>query len=546
MIPAPATPATVAVTFVVLAGLFVAISYGCSRGIATAVVRTDWSLGTKEKILVNGRFVLGAVAAVTGYFLYLSYPAAAPLRSVVPSGVAVGAIALELGVSLGLTAMAGVYAVQRGIEPTLDDLLEWNHTVASHHRRRKLFVIGIPVVGVPMAVVLMSLAGMFARSSLRSVVMVLVLFVLLYNVVLYFGQQFLLLHTYGTRDPTPTERRRLERCYEQFGGSPGKLVIYQRSNGDIPLGDAGRNDHRWVWLRESLLEETDDEELGILLAQAAEKNRQGYFTHLSSAGIIITLPAFVIPYLDLDSASFVGGFSVVTLLAVLISVHFHRAKRRTSYKADEFACQHFDPKTVLRTYRRHDSLSYDITTRSKIVNKLRDVRIDRRIEHLESQYDLDAGDLVADEPTTTPSGPEPLLAAMDQASFTRFVAALRSRWDWDCDVRPGGHDDRDEVVATAPSADKRVFILPIHRSAEANPVVEELPDADDLEARLEVVGADAAMVVTNGRFADALRERDDLTLVDGDQLLELIDDADATDLLEEHASPESSPSAISS
>ncbi|ELY56433.1 hypothetical protein [Natronolimnohabitans innermongolicus] len=260
---------------------------------------------------------------------------------------------------MGIPALAGLYAVQRALKPTVDELCEWEHTVRPRDRRRKWVAITILVVGpVPSFVLISSDLVPIDPVSRFPIVLVLAAFASLLCL------PFIGHPTVGSRDPTPAERRRLERCYERFDRSPGTLVIFDRALRDVAVFDAGRGSSRWAWVSESVLESATDDELAILLAQANERSRRHQWGFaiaefvLLVSGITLFFNAFVFLELSGFSAQNVA-IAGLSALGIAGSVGSARAARRCSYLADAFASRQFGAETVRRTYLEYgNSIAY--------------------------------------------------------------------------------------------------------------------------------------------------------------------------------------------
>lgn len=392
---------SVAATFVVAFGLYLVLCYGLSRALAATTTRADWSPAAKIQAAMGGRVLLVAVAMVVGFNLYLDNPGLPSATQAFLSGrAATGGAVAELALATGLTALAGVYAVDRGLTPTVDQLVDRQHTTEPHHRRRKWLAIGVLVLGLPMVIVPMAW-GLVPFHDLS----IFVVFLGLFGIARHLSLPFTVVNPSGTRDPSPAERTRVDGCFDAFDGTVGKLTIFERAPQRAAVADAGRGDQRWVWIRESTLEETDDEQLGVLLAQAAEKNQSGYWslvsinTILASAGIFIGVNAILL--LDLtETTSPVVILTIVSLVGgALLEVGLYSMARRLNYHADDFACRQFGSETVYRTYDTYrDSISY-VNDRypNILVPYAQDPPVERRLQRIEDRYELTQEEVDGDE-----------------------------------------------------------------------------------------------------------------------------------------------------
>lgn len=545
--------------YTVATGFLAGVMYALSRLLAGKVSRAVWSESPKRAVAITGRLVLAVLAVGAGYGLYLRFPAFEPFVAHLESDrLATLGAAVEHGIGMGIPALAGVYAVQRALKPTVDDCCGWTYTVRPQDRRRKWVAIAILVVGpVPSFVLISSVLVPINPVTMFPIVLVLAALASLLCL------PFVGHPSVGSRDPTPTERRRLERCYERFDRSPGTLVIFDRALRDVAVFDAGRGSSRWTWVNESVLESATDDELAVLLAQATERSRRHQWGFaiaefvLLVSGITLFFNAFV--FLELRGFSAPNlAIAVLSGLGIVGSVGSARAARRCSYLADEFASRQFGAETVRRTYLEYGSaiayLDHDgddgFLTRLMKGEPSPDARIDRLTEQhslapLEddpTDEDGDEGEGEEDDTDTVISESNPssgsaadattatdattALQSMDQQTFTRFVADLRSAWNWECEVVAGATDSPTDIVATDPSTAERILIRTIHRPNGSVVTESELEDADELLARVRNGTADTVIFVTNARFDEGARNAaGEGTLIDGDELLDLVDRA---------------------
>lgn len=488
------------------------------------------------RVSVYGQFGLSLFAISTGYTLYYRYPIFEPLITVLPSGTAsvIGSV-IELTVGMGATALIGVYVVHRRVKPVADEVRDRSHTVTARDRHRKWSAILVPVFGVPLWVALLE-SGLISLPSATLVSIVIVLI----TIALYLFGPFSYTAT-GTRDPTTSERQRLERCYDRFGSSPGTVVVFEDIGSDVGVFDAGRGSTHRTWVRESVLETATDDDLAVLLAEADEKTRAYYWEHLAAIPIVaVTLLSNLALLLSTVDPESLNGMVVTGQLLIalggppLFAVVLFSA-RRCSYRADDVASTHLGPETVRDVYLRCDyPVGYfDVGGwKSRLELLFPEPGLDRRIDRLTEEYALEPID---ESETTEPhsEGIEGLLASMDPIAFTRFVADLRSAWGWECELIETDSERVADIVATDPSDNTRALIRTIHRPSDGIVTRSDLGSLDEFSREIRAADADSGVIVTDGRFAADLPIGDrPITLVDVDDLRELIEEAEAESILD--------------
>lgn len=346
---------SVAATFVVAFGLYFVLCYGLSRALAAFVVRTDWSLSSKGLAALYARLLLAVGAVSVAIVLHTEHLPVALLDSTILSArlESVGVV-IEMTAVIGTTSLAGIYAIDRGLRPTIDILTERKHTTAARHHRRKWTAIGILIyssVLVFFAIVRGVLP--FHTASIPAAIGG-------FGVIAwYLSLPFAVVIPFESRDPSPAELARIERCYEGFGRTPGNVSIFERAPQGHDVAEAGRGAHQWTWIRESTLEEADDEELSVLLAQASEFNHSGAWS-LISIVILLGMVGLFAGSNTLLLVDMTGPPTQSTTTAVVLTYGTLLSMagivymiRRRFYQADDFACQHFDPDLVYRTYTVH-------------------------------------------------------------------------------------------------------------------------------------------------------------------------------------------------
>lgn len=346
-------------SFVILFGVFVGSLWGVSR-VLSIRIRDGGPSAKLRRIALGGRIVLTVTAIGIGYVLYARYLPFESLIEVVLSEPGTGAGPVSTGVRLvvysvgtGSTALAGVYVVDRELKPAVDEVLERTHTVHSRYRRRKWLAIAVPLFGLPAAIwFFASRLGSIPLHVFFSIALALV------AVAWWLSNSFTVPFAVGTRDPTPAEQRRIERCYGEFDREPGTVVVVEES----PVADvfaAGRGTARWTWIRESFLETADDGDLAVVLAQADEKTR-AYFWELVTFALVALSAILAVDSLGTISAvsPLIAPGMSQTLLGIL-ALSLAAVPRRCSYRADDFACSQFGAETVREVYRAYpDAIEY--------------------------------------------------------------------------------------------------------------------------------------------------------------------------------------------
>lgn len=125
------------------------------------------------------------------------------------------------------------------------------------------------------------------------------------------------------------------------------------------------------------------------------------------------------------------------------------------------------------------------------------------------------------------------LQVMDDYDFEHFVADLWERMEWETTVSQASMDAGIDVVATKETPYPQKKVIQAKRYGENTTVGG--PDIQQYASlKQQVEGADSVIVVTTNEFTSAAQRRaQDLNvkLVDGDRLVELIDEYDAEGLV---------------
>ncbi|MFB1063325.1 restriction endonuclease [Natrinema sp. H-ect4] len=130
------------------------------------------------------------------------------------------------------------------------------------------------------------------------------------------------------------------------------------------------------------------------------------------------------------------------------------------------------------------------------------------------------------------------LQVMDDYDFEHFVADLWERMEWETTVSQASLDAGIDVIATKETPYPQKKVIQAKRYGENTTVGG--PDIQQYASlKQQVEGADSVIVVTTSEFTSSAhkRARDlNVKLVDGDQLAQLIDEYDASDLVSRYVS----------
>jgi restriction system protein len=131
---------------------------------------------------------------------------------------------------------------------------------------------------------------------------------------------------------------------------------------------------------------------------------------------------------------------------------------------------------------------------------------------------------------------KPLLQKMDDWDFEHFVADLWERQGWDAEVEQQSGDAGVDIRAVKSMPYQQKALIQAKRYGENTTVGG--PDIQQYSAlKQQEQDADKAIVVTTSRFTSSAYDRaEDLNvkLIDGDDLVQLIDQLDAFDLVEQY------------
>lgn len=333
---------TVVGAVVLVAGIFVT-----GRVVSTLLQR----VGGGPTVVSQVATVLQLVALVGGYTVtVLTEPGSLAASA---TGSTVAAVATNALVA-SVLVVAGALGITRGLGPVVDEMRPGTYTFPDRFRRRRwraLFggtlalaavaeVLRLGLVGVSVAWVGVAAAVTWAAY-------------LIYTYPLWMPP----VGGVRVRDPTEAERVRVERCYERFGRSPGRIVI-ATEDAFIGANAAGRGAYHTVGITEQFLERVDDTTLAVVLAEVDERAATGYWkayvcngvkTHLTLWAALFALPAFL---LEIFTTSIPVFWFLLPLLVLLTTPLLAWPARRSVYKADAFVGSQFDTSTVTRVYRQ--------------------------------------------------------------------------------------------------------------------------------------------------------------------------------------------------
>ncbi|MFP8954186.1 hypothetical protein ACLI4Z_14640 [Natrialbaceae archaeon A-arb3/5] len=455
---------------------------------------------------------------------------------------------LSTGFGLGVVILGVVFAVHRGLARTIRDVMERRHTVPAHYRRRYWVSVAVATIGASTALVLVLTTQLAVFWYLVMIVPIAYCWLLLRLPVVSAACR--------TRDPTTAERSRLERCFERLDRELPGIIVFDDEAEDLDAKLVGTNAVRTLYVQASLLADTTDDELAAVIAAEAEKNRRYFYqryvlVYLAWCACLVTMVvivAQVITVLALNGDPdtplawvALAGVSIVSMFGG------NRLVRRTIYPADRAATSVVDPDVVRRVYDRYAETITVVDQEQTREDPNRKLAVEPpmadRIRRIEREHDLEPMELshVSDEQTEddsvdTDSGWHTSsriaigrrLAAMDTTAFAQFVATFRSELGRDCTVTEAT-DGWIDVVATRDDGTHEL-LRTVHRSSD-EPVT-----ADDLTSERDRIECDATvdtvLVVTNGRVDASVQTLpSDPTVVDGQRLVELIEDADFEDEL---------------
>lgn len=532
-------------------GVLIVGTYALSRLTGVILRRIDLSAQRTKVVAIYSRLAVIAVGVVASVVLYTRYPLLEPIVLVLESEIGVPLVrGLVHGIGIGIVALATVYAAHRGLTPTVKAVLDQRHAVESHRRRRlwlahAMLIVGYPALGLPL------IGAGFGELWLVGFT------VALASIWLYVRFP-LVSFAYRTRDPTAAERTRIERCFDRFDRRPPKVVVFDDADEDPDVRLDGHGTDRCLWLNEFVLSDADDDELAVILAEEAEKNR-GYYYEYARGALVAIVTAGVAGFVALDGLLSLGLFGWGTPSAwtgafvggLVVFFGCNWAARRVIRRADDAICTRLDPDLVRHSYDRFEPVISvvdpdawdDISRRSA-----GDIPVERRIRRIERTHSLEelegrreapdvtdgakssTGERTDEQPSVSHESrhyPDPKqgLVAMEPAAFARLVADLRATWGRTCTVADSRGASWIDVRARTDDG-TRELLRTVHR-ASPDPVTRRDIGAD--EGRPGPSDVDSVIVVTNGRFTDSVRDLEtaaDVTLIDGPRLVALLEEAD--------------------
>lgn len=258
------------------------------------------------------------------------------------------------GLSVGLTVVIGIFAINRGLASIRIETHDWLQKVDQRLRRRQQAAFVVMVVTT--AVVFEFTRAETTAIGVEWTVATAVTLFALYH---YFTYQ-VAVPGRKTRHPDPAEHEQIKQWYDELGTLPSNIIIFNDEKRPANAIAGGRGSTRWVWIHERVLSEHNDT-LGIALTQAEIKRRAqywpltvckllfGWWLFITSLAILLTLSGLNPPSTPAILALVVFGvlFGVVTWTL-----------RRVSYRADDTVVTMFDAKQVVDAYQRIGPLNF--------------------------------------------------------------------------------------------------------------------------------------------------------------------------------------------
>lgn len=155
----------------------------------------------------------------------------------------------------------------------------------------------------------------------------------------------------STRAPTSEERSRIEAGFERFEREPGVIVIFSGDDRGSLIDGASNFGLRTTWIAESALEEWDDEELAVALAQTDERARRRFteLQYVAVASSLLTIWFVGHAIVTKGSIPLAVPAGAVSFAITQLS---YWAARRAVYESDEFAARELGRETVQWAYER--------------------------------------------------------------------------------------------------------------------------------------------------------------------------------------------------
>lgn len=137
------------------------------------------------------------------------------------------------------------------------------------------------------------------------------------------------------------------------------------------------------------------------------------------------------------------------------------------------------------------------------------------------------------------------LQSMDNYDFEHFIAELWERQGWDAEVEQQSGDAGVDIRATKSSPYEQKVLIQAKRYAEGNTVGG--PEVQQYSAlKQQETGVDKAILVTTSQFTASAEDRAadlNVKLIDGDGLIDLLEESDAYDIVAEYLRPTAATSA---
>lgn len=536
------------VTGTVGLGLLLVGMYVLARVVSVGVRYVTVSEKRTKQLVVYSRVCVMGVGVIFAAALYFRYLFLGPVIAIVAVDDGWFLWGLGHGIGSGTVMLASIYTAARGLESPLKSVLEQRHTVPQRYRRRLWTAHALAVLSGPTVVLWWVFADAINGWLVAGSAAVLFGWLALRTPVVSVA--------YRTRDPTPEEQARIDRCFDRFDRSAPTIVLFNDESEDLDVKLIGHGPVRTLWMQESLLSDSSDDELAALLAAEDEKNSRWFYERVFSTfgigafvlwGISIALFDLVGTLFSLELVAgnlwtlgqWIGA--AVVALSLVIAVNWRT--RRAVYEADRFAASRTDPETVRRVYDRYaetitvldreqirSDYQWRVVVEPPMEKRIRRIEREHGLEPPTSKTEADRDDVdpaidVSDEWTVDPAGDslERALETMDPGAFAELVADLRAEWDRECAVVTSSNDPWIDVVATAGDG-TRELLRTVHRSTDDPVTTRAFVDGT---GRVEYDGtADSVLVVTNGRFGESARTLEsDLRMIDGDRLVELLEES---------------------
>jgi len=308
-------------------------------------------LGMRESrglaVAKYGRLLFSGLALSGTERIYRKLEVGNLLSAALPTGMPQDAATAVVAATFAtVTAVLGIYAANRGYGALARDSETPVRPVDDRARRRfyvattgVLFLFALVVETITRDVVPVPDVGIVLAATILVAVWGMLVFPLAVGRI----------DGIEARPPTDAERARIERCYERFERSPGRIAVADELSMGVLV--AGRGAFHSVRVGESFLETVPDSDLAVALSLADEKNRLRYFERLVVIGAGLLFAVGIAAWIGLRTQNVeVAATSLVPGAAVaLVSLPF---LRRTYERSEAFACDQFGIDAVRAGYER--------------------------------------------------------------------------------------------------------------------------------------------------------------------------------------------------